>query len=128
MQKKRAAIARMYTKALTSIPGIDVPAVLSDRDTSWHLYVIQVNASKVRISRNEIINKLQRRGIQTSVHFIPLYRHPFYKKLLHSSNASFPNSERVYKRIISLPIYPAMTKKQVSRVIKAVEQIVTRKA
>jgi perosamine synthetase len=66
---------------------------------------------------------LKKRGIVTSVHFIPLYRHPYYQDVLSHNSKEFPASEWIYERIVSLPIYPGMSADAVGYVIDAVEDI-----
>ncbi len=87
---------------------------------SWHLYVIKLNLDRLTIDRNRFIEELKQRGIGTSVHFIPLHIHPYYKKTYGYKPDDYPVAYETYKRIISLPIYPRMTDKDVEKVIDAV--------
>ncbi|HEC67966.1 MAG TPA: hypothetical protein ENI35_04035 [Candidatus Desulfofervidus auxilii] len=74
--------------------------------------------------RNSFIEELKERGIGTSVHFIPLYRFPFYRENFHYDPSDFPNCEWVYERAVSLPIYPGMTDKEVDYVIENIIDVV----
>ena len=123
MWEKRKKIAETYTKAFKETNLIDLPKIKDDRVTSWHLYVIRLNLEALRIDRSKFIEELRKRGIGTSVHFIPLHRHPFYKKSLSLSSKDFPNAEWVYERCVSLPIYPSMNKEEVEYVIENVLEI-----
>ncbi len=124
MWKRRKEIAGKYTEAFKSLEEIITPYLKSDdRETAWHLYVIKLNLEALRIDRASFIEELKIRGIGTSVHFIPLHRHPFYRDTLGYRAEDFPNAEWVYERIISLPLYPGMTDEEVGRVIEAVEDV-----
>lgn len=126
MWKKRKAIARAYDSGFKEMPELMTPTVRENRVTSRHLYVIKLNLEQLSIDRARVIEELAKQGISTSVHFIPLYRHPFYRDKFGYKPRQFPNCEWAYERIISLPIYPGMSHAQVKRVIDAVKRIITR--
>ncbi len=125
MWQRRKAIARQYTEAFQPIDTLMTPYVKPDRESSWHLYVLKLNIETLKIGRNQFIEELKRRGIVTSVHFIPLYRHPYYRDTFSYSENGFDGSEWFYERIISLPIYPGMTDAQVNKVIDTVSELAT---
>ncbi|MFC1539691.1 DegT/DnrJ/EryC1/StrS family aminotransferase [Candidatus Latescibacterota bacterium] len=106
MWEKRKQIAKRYTGAFQTLEELSVPHIKNDRETSWHLYPIKLNTEMLKINRNEFITLLKERGVNTSVHFIPLYYHPFYKKAFSLTKNMFPICEWIYERILSLPIYP----------------------
>jgi len=124
MWEKRRKIAEYYDKSFKNMPEIITPTIEADRQTSWHLYCIKLDLCLLKIDRNRFIQELSRRGISTSVHFIPLYRHPFYRDRFKVSVKIFPNSEWLYERIISLPIYPGLTQGQVRHIASSVGEIV----
>jgi dTDP-4-amino-4,6-dideoxygalactose transaminase len=117
MWKKRKNIASTYSHTFLQSPHIQIPIEKNDRISSWHLYVIKLKLETLTISRNEFIEKLSEKNIITSVHFIPLYRHPYYKNICPVNLNNFPNSEWLYERIVSLPIYPGMTEEEIDYVI-----------
>jgi dTDP-4-amino-4,6-dideoxygalactose transaminase len=121
--EKRKDIARRYTEAFASTGSIIPPSVKSDRQSAWHLYIIKLQIEALRIDRNSFIEKLREHGIETSVHFIPLHRHPFYKNTFGVMPEAFPNAEWVFERSVSLPIYPGMTDQEVSYVIEQVNDL-----
>lgn len=121
--KKRSKIAERYNAAFGGHKSLRTPVIKPDRQTSWHLYVLRINPETLSINRDEFINKLKEAGVGTSVHFIPLYRHPFYRQLTKTEPKNFPHSEWLFERIISLPIFPGMTDKQVDYVIENVLRI-----
>jgi perosamine synthetase len=124
MWRKRRRIAHIYNEAFKNIEEIAIPYIKEDRETSWHLYVIKLNLNALRIDRNTFIKELDKKGVKVSVHFIPLYRHPFYIKKIGYKKKHFPKSEWVYKRIISLPIYPSMVKSEIFKVISIVKEVI----
>jgi dTDP-4-amino-4,6-dideoxygalactose transaminase len=124
MWKKRLSVAAAYNAAFGAIPELIVPTEKPDRQSSWHLYVLKLNLEKLKIDRNAFIEKLSGRGIGTSVHFIPVYRHRFYRETFKLSAKDWPDSEWVFKRILSLPIYPGLKKSDIQHIIASVKNIV----
>lgn len=122
-RKKRERIAGLYDRGFADIPEIRRPAVRDDVQHAWHLYVVQLELERLRIGRNQFIDALKKENIGTSVHFIPLHLHPYYKRTFGYGPAEFPRATAAYERIISLPIFPSMTDAQVERVIEAVRGV-----
>ena len=123
MRARRSSLAARYSDALASLDSFEIPQLPLEGQHAWHLYVIQVNSSALRIDRNRVIEELKNRGIGTSVHFIPLHLHTLYQEKLAYRTGQFPNAEEHFERAISLPIYPAMTDEDSSRVIEALHDI-----
>ena len=119
----RQRYAGLYSQGLQDIPAITVPSVAQDAQHAWHLYIIQLDLEQLRIGRSEFIELLKAEHIGTSVHFIPLHLHPYYRQTFHYRPEDFPTANAVFKRIISLPIYPSMTEADVQRVCEAVGKI-----
>jgi perosamine synthetase len=88
--------------------------------------VIKLNIETLRIERNSFIEKLREKGIETSVHFIPLHRHPYYRNTFGYDAKDFPNAEWVFERSISLPIYPGMTDEEIHYVIDSLSDLCRR--
>jgi dTDP-4-amino-4,6-dideoxygalactose transaminase len=122
----RRQIAERYTQAFNEVPGLETPRVREDRTSAWHLYVLRLGPDQLRIARDRFIELLRERGIGTSVHFIPLHLHPFYRSTYDYKLGDFPHAEREYQRCLSLPIFPLMTNHDVDRVIEAVTEIACR--
>jgi len=120
MWEKRKEIAGKYTEAFRNSEFIETPKVKPDRISAWHLYVIRLNLETLNIDRTQFIEELKARGIGTSVHFIPLHKHPFYRDAFGYNSKDFPVAEWLYEKIISLPIYPGMTGKEVDFVVESV--------
>jgi len=123
MYKKRLYIANKYSKCLAGQNQMILPEIRPGIKTAWHLYVIKIKPEMLKINRDEFIRQLSALGVSASVHFIPLYRHLFYKKAYGYSPKDFPNCEWLYKRIISLPIYPGMQDKEIDYVTDSVRKI-----
>ena len=96
----------------------------NDREPSYHLYPILLEIEKLRISRSQFIDELKKAGIGASVHFIPLYRHPYYRDTFKLSEKYYPVSEYIYPRIITLPIWVGMTEQQIDRVAGTINTLV----
>ena len=125
--KRRIQIADRYRGAFQGLNELDLPPANEGTEGtthSWHLYVIRLNLPRLQIDRNKFVDELRRRGIGTSVHFIPLHIHPYYRETYRYQPDDFPVAFETYQRIISLPIYARMTDGDVERVIEAVTDIV----
>src|ERR1700694_2900163 len=120
----RQAIADRYTSAFSGIPALPVPECYTDRKTSWHLYVLRLRTERLSIGRDEFVSELKRRGIGTSVHFIPLHLHPFYQNRFGYRPGDFPQAEAEYARAFSLPIFPGMSATEIEAVITSVSEVV----
>jgi perosamine synthetase len=120
----RRRIAEQYNEAFSDLPEIQAPDCGSDLQHAWHLYIMQLNLDRLSIDRQNFVKALNRRRIGTSVHFIPLHLHPFYRQTFGYQALDFPQASTAFERIISLPIYPAMTEQNVSDVIAAVRDLV----
>ena len=124
MRSLRARIARQYTEAFSQYEEMETPTVLTDRESAWHLYVLRLHLDRLKIGRSEFVEQLKQRGVGTSVHFIPLHMHPYYRDTYHYCHESFPIALREYYRSFSLPIYPGMSPDQVAYVIDQVREVV----
>jgi dTDP-4-amino-4,6-dideoxygalactose transaminase len=120
----RRKIAARYSERLAKLPELQTPQCKADVEHAWHLYVIQLNRERLSIDRDQFIAALKTRGVGTSVHFIPLHLHPFYRDAFGYRPDDFPNASAAYERIISLPIYPKMSDGDVEHVIDAVSEVV----
>jgi perosamine synthetase len=120
MTHRRTAIAEQYTAAFRELATLETPTQGPHRQSSWHLYLLRLNLEQLPYDRAEFINRLKSLGIGTSVHFIPLHLHPYYRNTYGFEASAFPIAYREYLRVVSLPIYSAMTDDQVERVINAV--------
>jgi len=91
---------------------------------TYHLYPVRFSRERLRISRDDIIRELARGNIGTSVHFIPVHLHPYYRDTFGYSRGDLANAVRIYDELVSLPLYPAMSEDDVAGVAAAVRAIV----
>lgn len=121
-QNTREAIANRYNVAFQDLP-ITRPALAPNGDVhSWHLYVIQLD-NTIDIDRDRFIELLSEKGIGTSVHYIPLHFHPYWKETYQLRAEDYPCASAAFKRIVSLPIYPNLTIESQDYIIQTVKQL-----
>ena len=123
MQDIRTEYAEIYNKAFDEIDGITYLKDNGLGKNSAHLYVIQIDKNKFDIDRDTFIELLKEYNIGTSVHFIPICMHPYYINNFGYKKGDFPETEKMFEGIISLPLYPSMTREDVMYVIEAVREI-----
>ncbi len=128
IQKIRNEYADLYNEAFEDIDGITVLKDNCYGDKSYHLFVIQIDKNKFDIDRDDFIDILRDYNIGTSVHFIPIYHHPLYVNMFGYKKEDFPETEKMFDGIISLPLYPSMKREDVLYVIEAVREIAKRHA
>jgi dTDP-4-amino-4,6-dideoxygalactose transaminase len=120
----RRALAADYAACLGACSVADVltlPPDAADGSHAWHLYVIRLILDRLTIDRAAVIEGLKERGIGASVHFIPLHLHPYYRHRWGYASEDCPIAAREYERVISLPIWPGMSGRDVERVVAALE-------
>jgi dTDP-4-amino-4,6-dideoxygalactose transaminase len=120
MWERRRAIAARYTAAFAGHPALETPADRPDCRHAWHLYMLRLHRDRLRLDRAQFVEELKRRNIGTSVHFIPLHLHPYYRETYGYRPADFPVAYAEYQRVLSLPIYSKMSDADVQDVIDAV--------
>ncbi len=124
MQAKRLDFAQTYNRAFADVKGISVLPDSAWGRNAWHLYMIKIEPNGLLISRDRFIHLLNEEyKIGTSVHYIPVPVHPFYRINYGTRQGDYPNAERLYAQIISIPLNPSMTKEDVEYVCEAVREI-----
>src|SRR5271156_2700352 len=122
---RRRQIAAQYTEAFRDLPAIMVPPVREGINPAWHLYPIRLNLEILTEGRAEIFRALRAENIGVNVHYIPVHQHPYYRERFPSnSEKGYPVAEAAYERLISLPMFHAMTVQDVEDVIRALRKIV----
>ena len=122
---RRGEIASQYSAAFSSMPGILPPMIRDETNPAWHLYPIRLKLDKLTADRAEIFRALRAENIGVNVHYIPVHMHPYYRDRFGYRGGEFPVAEDAYSRLISLPMFHAMTDQDVSDVIAAVEKVLT---
>jgi dTDP-4-amino-4,6-dideoxygalactose transaminase len=111
---------------LGDLDAFDLPREYPDSVHAWHLYIVRLRRGVLRIGRDRVIELLADSGIGTSVHFIPLHLHSYYRRTFGFKRGSYPHAEREAQRVISLPLYPGLSRRDQTRVVNALREIVTR--
>jgi dTDP-4-amino-4,6-dideoxygalactose transaminase len=122
----RRRLVALYREELAEVDEIELPEESADGRHAWHLFAIRLRLDRLRIDRAEFMAELQRQGVGASVHFIPLPLHPFFARWAELPENHCPRALELYERLISLPLYPALTDEQVREVARKVRQIVAR--
>jgi len=123
--ERRRAIAEYYRNAFSGVEELEIPPGGEDGvEHSWHLFVLRIRPNLLSLNRNEFIQELKKRGIGTSVHFIPLHLHPFYQGAYGYRDGDFPHAEDAYLRCLSLPIFPDMSPEEMRRVVTSVKGVI----
>jgi dTDP-4-amino-4,6-dideoxygalactose transaminase len=122
--ERRAQIVADYGRRLGRLPELTLPQARPEVRHAWHLYPIWLHGERLTIGRDQLIEELKERGIGTSVHFIPIHHHPYYQQAFGFPPGDFPNTDRLFAGLLSLPLFPRMTDADVARVSNAVEEII----
>ncbi len=124
MQKRRRAIVAQYDEALGELEELDRPVERDNIESAWHIYLLRLRLDRLRINRDAFIEALRARKIGTSVHFIPVHEHSYYRERYGFKPDDFPVAQREFERMLSLPLSPAHTDQDVADVIEAVTEVV----
>lgn len=118
---KRNELALGYQELLGDVDAVTLPVIKSNVRHAWHLYTILLDES---IDRDEFFTYMRNGNIGVNLHYIPVYRHSYYVDNFGFDPEEFPVTEDVFKRIITLPLFPRMSEQQVEYVITSVLQAI----
>lgn len=121
--KRRKEIVEQYNEAFRGMPELFVQEEIAESDTVRHLYILRIVPERLRIDRKGFFEALAAENIACNVHYIPVYWHPYYERLGYQKGLC-PNAEKLYREILSLPLYYSLTDSDVADVIAAVKKIV----
>lgn len=121
--KRRRKIFEAYNKAFAGNQFITTPIELPNRFTNWHLYVLQIDFDALEKNRADIMRKLKNKGVGAQVHYIPVHTQPFYRARFGTNWGDCPYAEAYYEKCLSIPIFPAMSDKDVNRVINSLSEL-----
>jgi dTDP-4-amino-4,6-dideoxygalactose transaminase len=125
--RRRQELAALYRQNLADLPEVTLPTELPGRNHVFHLFVVQLDLERLRVTRDSLMAQLSERGIGLSVHFIPLHEHSVYRALFERQERTFgpwPEADRVFERCFSLPLYPRMSDSDVYRVCSELRQLI----
>ena len=121
--ERRREIANRYNEAFCDMDAVILPYQDGIGESSWHLYVVQLRTERLRIGRDAVYTRMHAENIGVNVHYIPVYLHPYYRRLGYKPGLC-PAAERLYERVLTLPLFPAMTDRDVEDVIHAFRQVI----
>lgn len=117
---ERNKIAEFYDNELKNLP-LKLPKISKNYLSTYHLYVVQVLDKRKKKNRDNLIKFLFKKGVRCTVHYIPIYKHKFFKKIL-PKNIKYDQNELYFRRAVSLPIYPGIKKKDLNKVVSIIKQ------
>ncbi len=124
-QTKRALLAERYIKNLTHLSDFfELPMIEKRYRHGWHLFIIKLHLSHLRISRDRFVKLMADRGIQCGVHYRPVFELTYYRDILGLSEESFPNAVYAGRRVVTLPLYPSLKASDVDYICDCVAAIV----
>lgn len=122
---RRRYLAKRYDELLKNINNIQLPYQNEDTDSSWHLYVVRVDFSKISKTKQQIFAGMKDRGICLNLHYIPVHTQPYYQKQ-GFKDGDFPNSEKYYEEAFTLPLYYSLTDEQQDYIVKSLVEVLSK--
>ena len=122
-KSRRNEIVKRYDETFSKMPEIILQKYIEGSDTFRHLYIIQLDLSKLKCTRREAYDALAAEGIQCQIHYVPVYWFPYYQSLGFKKGLC-PNAEEVYKGFLTIPLYPKMNDDEVQDVILAIKKVI----
>jgi perosamine synthetase len=119
----RRRLAARYRAALAGHWALDVQAVAPEADPAWHLFVVLLRLNRLRVDRAAVYHALRAEGIGVNVHYIPVHRHPFYRERYPDLEGRFPAAEGAYERLLTMPLFSAMTDRDLDDVVAALDKV-----
>lgn len=119
----RRELMKRYFEKLRNEKGIRLVKVQDLEKISFHLALLQIDFEFFKKTREEVMNKLKEKGIGTQVHYIPIYKHPFFAERKTDLSSYFPETETYYKQCLSFPLYTDLKLKEVDLVVEALLEI-----
>ena len=123
-RRRRNEIVNKYNAAFRNTEVVTIPFEETNCYSNFHLYVLLFDFEKMNSDRARFMLKLKSKGIQTQVHYIPVHLQPFYKKRFGTDLCNCPHAELYYQKCLSIPLYSAMTDKDVERVIVRIMDLI----
>ncbi|HEY8803603.1 MAG TPA: UDP-4-amino-4,6-dideoxy-N-acetyl-beta-L-altrosamine transaminase [Clostridium sp.] len=121
---RRREIVTAYNKGFKDVCEIITPYQAEFSNSGWHIYVVELELDKLTCTRKEVFEALKAENIGVNVHYYPVYLFPYYKSLGYKEGLC-PNAEKMYNRILTLPLHPGMTNDDINDVLEAVKKVIT---
>lgn len=125
-QRRRAAVVQAYLDAFAGEEALELPAARAEVEHAWHLFPLRLRDGVLRIGRDRFIEELTARNIGTSVHFIPVHMHPYYRDRYGLAASDFPVALDSFRRLVSLPLHPRLSDGDVADVVEATYDVLRR--
>lgn len=119
----RRHLAARYVAALTGHWAVDLQLVAPGADPAWHLFVVLLRLDRLAADRGAVYRAMRAEGIGVNVHYLPVHRHPFYRAREPGLDRRFPVAEAAYERLLTLPLFAAMTDSDVDDVVAALNKV-----
>lgn len=124
-QTRRREVVAAYEKGLGDLAELQLPVERPEVESAWHLYVIRLNLGALSIDRNAFIEALKVRNIGTSVHYLPVHMHPYYRDKYGYKPEDCPVAADAFTRMLTLPLHPGLSDEDVQDVVDAVKDIIS---
>lgn len=121
--QKRRDLVKLYRALLEGLPDCKLFDPMYDSSSACHLFIIQIDFEAYDTTRQHVMSKLQEKGIGSQVHYIPLYRHPFFTKLKGDQSEKFPEMEKYYASALTLPLYYDLSEDNVRKVVNTLKDV-----
>jgi dTDP-4-amino-4,6-dideoxygalactose transaminase len=121
-KQRRDDIAARYDEAFADVEGLRTPPDCAEGDPMYHLYAVEV-WDDFGCDRTEFVNAMHAENVGVQVHYVPLHYHPFFQREYGYERGMFPETERVYEGLVSLPLFPEMSDGDVADVIRAIRRL-----
>lgn len=121
--RRRNELAERYTKAFAGMKALVLPTTLAETTSAWHIYVIRLDLSALKCSRDEFMEALRRENIGTAVHYLPVHLQPYYRKRFGTRPGLCPIAEAAYKQMVTIPLFPKMTDRDQDQVIEGIGRL-----
>lgn len=118
---RRRQLAARYNELLKDLP-VKLPCQNPETNSSWHLYLVRVDFSKVNKTKKQIFAEMKEKGVCLNLHYIPVHTQPYYQNL-GFKNGDFPVSEKYYEEVFTLPIYYSLTDEEQDYIVNALKEV-----
>ncbi|HZR23807.1 MAG TPA: UDP-4-amino-4,6-dideoxy-N-acetyl-beta-L-altrosamine transaminase [Vicinamibacterales bacterium] len=122
---RRQAIARDYLRACADLPEVRPLALRDGVNHAYHLFVVRIDFARLACDRAQLFAALRREGIGVNVHYIPVHLHPYYRRRFSTGPGLCPTAEAAYEEMLSLPMFPAMTARDITDVVDAMRKVLS---
>ena len=118
---RRRELAARYDELLRELPLV-TPHVIEGANPSWHIYVVRVAFSQIEKTKQQIFEEMREHGIVLNLHYIPVHRQPYYEKL-GFRQGDFPQSEKYYEEVFTLPLYYDLTNDEQDFIVESLQKV-----